>query len=119
MARNAPQIDAYGDGGFRLGGHRHDGSLLILDDVARPWPVVTLAELTPEDLASVLAAPRGQLDFMVLGAGVRNAPPPRAVREAFQAANLGLEMMDTPAAIRLYNLLTSEGRRLACALIAV
>jgi uncharacterized protein len=27
--------------------------------------------------------------------------------------------MDTPAAAKLYNVLTSEGRRLACALIAV
>jgi uncharacterized protein len=32
---------------------------------------------------------------------------------------MGLEIMDTPAAIRLYNLLTADGRRLACALIAV
>ena len=45
--------------------------------------------------------------------------PPRAVREALQRAGIGLEFMDTPAACRLYNILTAEGRKLAAALIAV
>ena len=36
-----------------------------------------------------------------------------------QKAGLGLEYMDTPAASRMYNVLTSEGRRLACGLIAI
>jgi uncharacterized protein len=51
--------------------------------------------------------------------GARNALPPRAVREALGRAGLGLEFMDTPAAARLYNVLTAEGRRLAAALIAI
>jgi uncharacterized protein len=51
--------------------------------------------------------------------GARNALPPRDVREALQLAGIGLEFMDTPAAAKLYNVLTSEGRRLAAALIAV
>ena len=119
MARDAPSIDAYGDGGFRLSGQRHEGSLLILGDLAHPWPVASLAELTPESLEPVLAAGRAQVEFLLLGVGARNAQPPRPVREALQAAGVGLEFMDTPAAARLYNVLTSEGRRLAAALIAV
>jgi uncharacterized protein len=51
--------------------------------------------------------------------GAANALPPREVREAFLRAGVGLEYLDTPAAARLYNLLTSEGRRLAAALIAI
>ena len=58
-------------------------------------------------------------ELLVLGMGVSNALPPREVRQAFLAAGLGLEFLDTPAAARLYNLLTSEGRRVAAALIAV
>ena len=58
MARDAPSIDAYGEGGFRLDGERHEGSLLILADEARSWPVRALAELTPESLAPVLDAGR-------------------------------------------------------------
>lgn len=119
MARDAPSIDAYGDGGFRLDGVRHEGSLLILSDAASVWPVASLAELTPDSLKPVIDAGRSEVEFLLLGVGARNAMPPRAVREALQRAGIGLEFMDTPAAARLYNVLTSEGRRLAAALIAV
>lgn len=119
MARDAPTIDAYGGGGFRLSGERHDGSVLIVGDAAQAWPVDSLAALTPETLGPVLAAGRAEVEFLLLGVGARNAMPPRAVREALQRAGIGLEFMDTPAAARLYNVLTAEGRRLAAALIAV
>ena len=119
MARDAPLIDAYGDGGFRLSGEWHSGSLLILADRARVWPVAAFAELTLATLEPVFAAGRAEVEFVLLGVGARNAQPPRAIREALLAAGLGLEFMDTPAAAKLYNVLTSEGRRLALALIAV
>jgi uncharacterized protein len=119
MARHAPSIDAYGDGGFRLDGERREGSLLILSDEARTWSVGALSELTPESLAPVLEAGRVEVEFLLLGVGARNAMPPRVVREALQRAGIGLEFMDTPSAARLYNVLTAEGRRLAAALIAI
>ena len=119
MARDAPSIDAYGDGGFRLSGEWHAGSVLIVGDEALAWPVTALAQVTPQTLAAVLAAGRSQVEFLLLGVGPRNAQPSREVREILLAAGMGLEFMDTPAAARLYNVLTSEGRRLAAALIAV
>jgi uncharacterized protein len=119
MARNAPSIDAYGGGGFRLDGVRHDGSLLILADEARAWPVASMADLTMESLKPVFDAGRQDVEFLLLGVGARNAQPPRVIRERLLAAGMGLEFMDTPAAAKLYNVLTSEGRRLAAALIAV
>jgi uncharacterized protein len=119
VARDAPLIDAYGEGGFRLSGERHEGSLLIIGDKALPWPVASFAELTVESLAAVFGAGRTEVEFLLLGVGARNAQPPRAIRDALLAAGMGLEFMDTPAAAKLYNVLTSEGRRLALALIAV
>ncbi|HEY0646368.1 Mth938-like domain-containing protein [Phenylobacterium sp.] len=119
MARNAPSIDAYGGGGFRLAGERHDGSVLILNDEPRSWRVAAMSELTLADLAPVLDAGAADVEFVLLGTGARNALPPREIRDGLRAAGIGLEFMDTPAAARLYNLLTSEGRRLAAALIAV
>ena len=59
------------------------------------------------------------MEFVLLGVGHTNALPPRAVREALAKAGIGLEFMDTPAAARMYNVLTAEGRRLAAALIAI
>ncbi len=119
MARDAPTIDAYGGGGFRLSGIRHEGSVLIVGDSAVAWSVASPSDLTVESLAPVLSAGRKEVEFLLLGMGARNAQPPRAVREALRAAGMGLEFMDTPAASRLYNVLTAEGRRLASALIAV
>lgn len=117
--RQPPAIETYGGGGFRVGGARIEGSLLILDDVARPWPVTSLAALTPKDFDPVLEAQPGAVEFVLLGLGRAMVPPPRQVRERLAAARLGLEVMDTPQACRLYNVLAQEGRRVAAALIAV
>jgi uncharacterized protein len=119
VARDAPTIDSYGAGGFRLSGEWHAGSLLIVADEAQPWAVRDLSQLSVAALDPVLAAGRAEVEFLLLGVGAVNAQPPRAMREALLLAGMGLEFMDTPAAARLYNVLTSEGRRIAAALIAV
>jgi len=119
VARNAPTIDAYGDGGFRLAGARHEGSVLILSDEARRWDVASFDQLSLAALQPVLDAGAAEVEFVLLGVGARNAMPPREIRESLRAAGIGLEFMDTPAAAKLYNLLTSEGRKVAAALIAV
>jgi uncharacterized protein len=119
VARDAPLIDSYGDGGFRLSGAWHEGSLLIVGDEPRAWPVTRLAEVSRETLAPVFAAGRAEVEFLLLGVGAANALPSREVRQGLLAAGIGLEFMDTPAAAKLYNVLTSEGRRLAAALIAI
>jgi uncharacterized protein len=117
--RQPPSIDAYGAGGFRVSGARVEGSILILQDVLHPWPVTALAGLGPDQIAEVLAAGPREVEFLLLGVGARIAPPPPALRQALQAAGMGLEVMDTPAACRVYNVLAAEGRRLAAALIAI
>ena len=116
--RQPPSIDAYGGGGFRVSGVRREGSLLILQDEPQPWAVTRLGDLTLDHLAEVLALGR-EVEFLLLGVGPRPAPAPAAVREGFAAAGIGLEVMDSPSAARVYNVLAAEGRRLAAALIAV
>jgi uncharacterized protein len=119
VLRDPPAIEAYGGGGFRVAGRRWQGSILILDDEVRPWPVADLVDLAPTQFEAALAAGPAVVEFVLLGLGPVMAPPPRAIREALAAAQVGLEVMDTPAACRLYNVLAREGRRLAAALIAV
>ncbi len=116
--RQPPSIDAWGGGGFRVSGVWRPGSLLVIDDQPQDWAVASLADLTPEAFAPVFAA-GGAVEFVLLGMGLANALPPRPVRDALKAAGLGLEFMSTEAAARTYNVLASEGRRLAAALIAV
>jgi len=117
--RTPPSIDAYGGGGFRVAGAWREGSLLILNDEPRHWSVTGLDELTPAAFDEVIAAGPGVVEFVLLGTGAKQALPSRAVRDALSAAGLGLEFMSTEAAARTYNVLASEGRRMAAALIAV
>ena len=61
MVRQAPAIEAFGGGGFRVQGQRFEGSVLILEDEVRAWAPRTLAELTPEHFEAVLAAGIGTI----------------------------------------------------------
>jgi len=114
-----PVIETYGAGGFRVSGQRIDGAILLLEDVLRPWPVTTLTALTVADFAEIVAAGLVAVEFVLLGTGVETAIAPRPVRDALKQAGLGLEMMNTPEACRLYNVLAADGRRVAAALLAV
>jgi uncharacterized protein len=117
--REPPAIDAYGGGGFRVAGVWRPGSLLILADAPRDWRPATFAQVTPEDFAAVLAAPRGAVEFVLLGTGPTQSLPSRAIRERLRGAGVGLEFMATEAAARTHNVLASQGRLFATALIAV
>jgi len=116
--RVAPGIDAYGAGGFRIAGVRYEGSVLILEDQPRLWRPSALASLEAEDFEAAILA-RDTVEFFLLGAGLTVSPPPKIVRERLRVAGVGLEVMSTQEACRLYNVLSSEGRRIAAGLLAV
>ena len=112
-------IETFGPGGFRVAGVWRPGSLLIVDDAARDWAPTRLATLTPADFAPVAAAPKGRVEFVLLGTGAVQALPPRDVREHLRAAGFGLEFMASEAAVRMHNVLASQGRLFATALLAI
>jgi uncharacterized protein len=117
--REPPAIDAFGPGGFRVAGVWRPGSLLIIADEPRAWRPQTFADVAWADLADVIALDRGAVEFVLLGTGAVQALPSRAIREGLREAGLGLEFMATEAAAKLYNVLASEGRLFAAALIAL
>lgn len=121
LAARYPQqapIDAYGNGGFRFAGMSHRGSLLCLPSGLYDWDAVAAVALLPGHFERVFAE-RAQIGFLLLGVGRTVSFPTAEVRAAFAAAQIGLEVMDTGAAARTYNVLLAEGRPLAAALIAV
>jgi len=117
--REPPSIDAWGGGGFRVSRLWRPASLLILDDQPRNWRPAYLDDLTLEDFADVFAAGLETSEFILLGTGAAAALPSRAVRDAVKTAGFGFEFMASASAARLHNVLVSEGRRFATALIAV
>jgi uncharacterized protein len=117
LPRQVP-IEAYGNGGFRFGGMSHKGSLLCLPSGIWGWQATSVEGLDQEALAPVLGL-GGGLSFILLGTGRALVRPSREIRKLFEDAGLWLEVMDTGAAARTYNVLLAEGRVIAAALIAV
>ncbi len=113
----APPIDAFGDGGFRIAGVRKDGDTLIAANAARGWSRAGEAILAADFAAFLDVTDRP--DMVLLGTGERLIHPPAEVRKAFREARIGLEVLDTATACRTYNLLASEGRKVGAALVAV
>jgi len=111
-------IDAHGGGGFRFAGMSHRGSLLCLPDGIWAWPVATSGELTDAALALVFARAR-DLDFFVLGTGAEPWVVPDVLRTRFREAHVSFDAMTTGAAVRTYNVMLMESRRVGAGLIAV
>ncbi len=110
-------IDAYGNGGFRFGDMSHRGSILALPSGVRAWDVTGVADLGEEALDAVFAEAR--LELLLLGTGLDIAAVPESVRWRFREARIGLDVMQTGAAARTYNILLAENRSVGAALIAV
>lgn len=111
-------IDAYGNGGFRFADMSHRGSVLALPSGIKAWLVASMAELTDEALAPIFAE-AAEIELLLLGTGLDIAALPAVFRERFREANIGLDVMQTGAAARTYNILLAENRKVAAALIAV
>jgi uncharacterized protein len=111
-------IDAYGNGGFRFADMSHRGSILALPSGVRAWPVTAPAELSEAALAPVFEE-GDALDLLLLGTGRDVAFLPDTLRRRFRDAKIGLDVMQTGAAARTYNVLLAENRKVGAALIAV
>jgi len=104
-------VEGYGPGFFRIGGVLVDGPVILRPEARRGWAGF-------DDRAPLLAL-AGQVDVLFVGTGAEIAHLPADLRDALEAAGLGIEAMATPAACRTYNVLLSEGRRIAAALLPV
>ena len=108
---SAQPIDSYGPGFFRVGGDRIDGAILATETTARTWAGL-------EDADSLLKL-AGAVDVIFLGTGSEIAHAPAGLRAAVEGAGMVLEVMNSPAACRTYNVLLGEGRRVALAALPV
>ena len=117
LPRSAP-IEAYGKGGFAFANMSHRGSLLCLPEAIWAWPVAKAEDIDKMALARVFAAAAG-IDTLIIGTGTNVWLPPPALREALRAVRVVLDTMQTGPAVRTYNIMIGERRRVAAALIAV
>jgi uncharacterized protein len=110
-------IEAYGSGGFRFAGMSHRGSLLALPSGIWAWPPRAAAEIDEASLAKVLEE-QSDIDILLIGTGREPVLLPEPLRGRLREIGLRFDAMPTAAAASTYNVLLSEGRRVAAALIA-
>lgn len=108
---DARPFDGYGKGFFRVGGDVVQGPIVLHTAGMTGWGGYT-------DAASLLTL-AGHVDVILVGTGAEIAHVPGDLRAAVEDAGLGLEVMNTPAACRTYNVLVGEGRRVAAAVLPV
>ncbi len=111
-------IEAYGNGGFRFAEMSHRGSILALPSGIESWAVTAAAGISVQAV-SRLVEEAGAIDILLVGTGDALTPLPRETRIALEKAGFFPDLMATGAAVRTYNVLLSEGRQVAAALIAV
>ena len=117
LPRSAP-IEAYGNGGFAFAEMSHRGSLLCLPDAIWAWPVARPEDIDETSLERVFASANG-IDTLIVGTGTGVWLPPSHLRQALRRVSVVLDAMQTGPAVRTYNIMIGERRRVAAALIAV
>ena len=108
---DAKPIEGYGPGFFRIGGEVFHGGVLTGPAGTGPWGGY-------EDDGTLLAL-KGVVDVLFVGTGAEIAHLPADLRDQLEASGVGVEVMSSPSAARTYNVLLSEGRRVALAMLSV
>jgi uncharacterized protein len=113
-----PSLNAftgYGAGYVMVNNRRIERSVVVLPDrIVSDWAATTFEALAPAHLAAL--AELG-CEIVLLGTGAQlRFPRPELMRE-FTRSGAGLEVMDVGAACRTYNILLSEERKVAAALL--
>jgi len=121
FAPGSHSITAHGSHAFAFAGMSHDGSILATPKGVRALAAASVEDLNEGALSALIvecAENPGSIEFLVVGTGERMTPIPKALRTALSRAGLRFEAMATGPALRVYNVMQSEGRRVAAALIA-
>lgn len=111
-------IDGYGPGQFCISGQWRVGAVIVLPDRTLPWEATDVTSLSADDFSAVLTA-EPKVEILLLGTGATMRMIPKALRLALREQGVVVELMDSRAVCRTYNVLLAEGRRVAAAMLPV
>jgi uncharacterized protein len=108
-------VTGTGPGWVRIGQTEYRTNLVLMPDaLVEGWAPSGYAALTERDFAALLVH---RPELVLLGTGARQQFPHPRLLQALSAARVGVEVMDTRAACRTFNILVAEDRRVAAALV--
>jgi uncharacterized protein len=108
-------FSGYGEGYVAINQVRYEHNLVVLPNhIIENWQVESVTQLKAVHFDCLRAF---QPEIVLLGTGATLRFPNSQLMKAMIASGIGLEVMDTQATCRTYNILSAEGRRVAAALI--
>ena len=112
IRRDAKVIQSYRGGSFKISGQVYTTPVLVMPDLVMTWSKAN-AELTRADF-DVLRPYQDRIDILLIGTGNKMQMPAVDLRREIKASfGITPEAMDTGAASRTYNVLLTEGRKVA------
>ena len=110
-------VQGYAKGGFRISDTEWWGSVLVFPTRTMAWPVASVADFAPAAFEPVRDATDPPIELLIIGTGQKIALLPSKLRQEIRAMGFAVEVMDSGAACRTYNVLIGEERRVAAALL--
>ena len=111
------RINSYEQGSVVIGDERFVSSVIITPSIViNNWPPQTFTDIATHHLEQILEM---KPELILLGTGRKQHFPDTNLFLSTAKLNIGLEIMDTGAACRCYNILLQEGRKVAAALLMI
>ena len=108
-------ITAYDEKSIQVNGKNFYSSLVIAPDVLdTDWPPISIEALQNEHFNRIIEL---KPELVLLGTGSKLTFPAVGIYAELIQLGVGVDVMDTGAACRTYNILMSEGRRVIAGLI--
>lgn len=103
-------------GSFGINGFRHSGNLAVMPtELVQQWTTASFATLSEADFATMASY---DVDIVLLGTGPTLRFPPHQLMRPMYEKGRSVEVMDTPAACRTFNILVAEGRKVGAFLLS-
>jgi uncharacterized protein len=113
---SGPVIAGFSGNAYRVGDRIVPGGLWLTPETARDWQAPSIGALAAADLVDLLAT-MPVPEFLLLGSGASMQRPSVAFTRQVEAMGFGIEVMDSRAAARAWNVLRGEDRWIVAALM--
>lgn len=105
----------YGDDYVLINQTRYETSLIVLPDhLIENWPIISVSQLEAQHFECLMPY---SPEIIILGTGVKHKFPDQSLLNQLMRMGIGIEIMDTKACCRTYNILVEEGRHVAAAVL--
>ncbi len=116
IKKDAQVIQSYKNGQFRISQKIYKTPVLVFPEFTAQWPVTDIANLQKDDFKSVIEHAH-QIEVLLVGCGQKGQFVKPKIKQFLKEHKITMDMMDTGAACRTYNVLMAEGRHVAAALM--